>query len=132
MAKATTTKKTPARTATKTKKQFKISGGAIIEIVLLAAELLNTLLPLPWRLILPFVLGIRLIVLKYRDQPSVMRVALVEGFFMTASILANFLPLPWRLIIPFISGVRSILIRYRHSHGGGKSCYCDNPHKSRK
>lgn len=113
----------------KAKKQFRISRGAIIEIVLLAAELANTLLPLPWRLILPFAFGIRLIVIKYRDNPKLMRIALVESIFMTASIMANFLPLPWRLIVPFITGTRSILIRYKHSHGGGKSCYCDSPYR---
>lgn len=118
-----------ASTKTKStkKKKSRIPFGAIIEIVLLGLELLNTLLPLPWRLIYPFGRGVSLIILRYRDNPNLMRIALIESIFMTASILASFLPLPWRLIVPFITGTRSILLRYKHSHGGGKNCYCDSP-----
>lgn len=123
---------TKSKSKSAEQKKFRIPRGAIIEIVLLALELVNTLLPLPWRLIYPFGRGVSLIILKHRDNPKLMRIALIEIIFMTASILASFLPLPWRLIVPFITGSRSILIRYRHTHGGGKSCYCDSPDTAKK
>lgn len=111
-----------------TERKFKINRGMIIEIIILAATLLNTsLVELPWRLILPFALGIWTIWVKYRDNKKLFSAAVIESIFMALNVAANLLPLWWRLAAFFLLGVRSIVTRYRHKHGDGKNCYCDAP-----
>lgn len=137
MATTTKTKTQPKATTQKTKstskskQQRKIPWGMIIEILLLGLELANTLLPLPWRLILPLAVGFWTIWVKYKNDTTLRRAALVEGLFMSLNVAANLLPLYWRLAAFFLLGVRSIYIRYKHKHAG-KNCYCDNPPKSKK
>lgn len=132
--KTTTAKKASgAATSAKTEKtkKFRISRGMIIEILLLAATLLNTsLVELPWRLILPFVIGVWTIWVKYREDKRLFNAALIESLFMALNIAANLLPLWWRLAAFFLLGVRSIVTRYKHKHRDGKNCYCDEPYEN--
>lgn len=126
--KATTNK---TKSSSKSKQQSKIPWGVIIEIVLLGLELANTLLPLPWRLIFPLVLGFWTIWVKYQNDTTLRRAVMIESIFMSLNVAANLLPLYWRLGAFFLLGVRSIIIRYKHKHAG-KNCYCDNPPKGKK
>lgn len=130
--KSKTTKTSSTSKAKTSGKKSRIPWGLIIEIILLGLELANTLLPLPWRLIFPLVIGFWTIWIKYRDNTSLRYAALVEGFYMSINVAANLLPLYWRLGAFFILGVRSIIVRYKHKHGDGKNCYCDNPSKRKK
>lgn len=112
-------------------KKFKINREMIIEILLLAVTLLNTsLVELPWRLILPFVIGVWTIWVKYKDDKKLLNAAIIESVFMSLNIAANLLPLWWRLAAFFLLGVRSIVTRYKHKHRDGKNCYCDEPYEN--
>lgn len=132
MSETKTAKKTETKQTSEAAER-KIPWGMIIEIVLLGITLANTLVPLPWRLILPFALGIWTIWVKYRNDTTLRNAALIEGIFMSLNVAANLLPLYWRLAAFFLLGVRSIYIRYKHKHKGStKDCYCDNPPKNKK
>lgn len=112
----------------KSPKRWRVGLSIAQEIILLAATLLNSYFaPLPWRLILPLVVGFWTIWVKYRHDTTLRRAMLVESVFMALNVAANLLPLYWRLGAFFLLGVRSIFIRHLHRHADGKACLCDNP-----
>ena len=129
----TAAKKTNAKkAATPTNnKKLRVGISIAIEILILAATLINTsFAELPYRLILPFVLGLWTIFIKYRNTPALLRVAIVESIFMGLELAANLLPLYWRLGAFFLLGVRSIFIRHFHRAADDKACHCGAQNKS--
>lgn len=126
-----------AKTPTAAKKTEKSTDNkriwikVILEILVLAATLINTsFAALPYRLILPFALDLWTIVVKYRNNPAMLRIAIVESVFMGLELAANLLPLYWRLGAFFLLGVRSIFIRHFHRAADDKACHCGAQNKS--
>lgn len=60
----------------------KIAVAVIIEIVIMATEILCCLLPMPWRLVVPIVIGARAIIskaIRYVKTPSATPIVYCNG-----------------------------------------------------
>lgn len=71
-----------ARRKSKQPNKAKIAVAVIIEIVIMAIEILCCLLPMPWRLVVPIVIGARAIIAKavrYVKSPQTPPVVYCNG-----------------------------------------------------
>lgn len=89
------------------------NGGIVIEIAILVMESISLLLPTPYCLIIPAAASIRLIILKYKNNRSLLRVVLSESILTIVILTSTLLPLPFSIIVPIITGVRTIILKYQ-------------------